>query len=140
MRNVLSRICIALAVLCFMSSAYQMYLSHTDWPAVMVSYGFMVLFVLFAFMFGYLNDLESKFDNLTNVLTDLFNKLTAIERSRDKMGFGSNITFSFKTTMDPAIDLMSLDDLEKERRKAEKNEDYERAAMIQKKIDQRKRF
>lgn len=140
MRNVASRICIALAMLCFLSSAHQMYLSRTDWSVVMTSYGFMVLFALFALMFGYLNDLEKKFDHLTKVLSDTFVKLAAIERSRDKMGFGSNITFSFQNSMEPAIDTMSLEDLENERRKAEKNEDYERAALIQKKIDQRRRF
>lgn len=117
-----------------------MYLSRTDWSVVMTSYGFMVLFALFALMFGYLNDLEKKFDHLTKVLSDTFVKLAAIERSRDKMGFGSNITFSFQNSMEPAIDTMSLEDLENERRKAEKNEDYERAALIQKKIDQRRRF
>lgn len=148
MRNPLSTIgwfCAAFW-LCF--ALLKGYESRPDWNVVIVSLGFCFLFILFSLVFAYLRTLELKFDQLTKVLSDTFVKLAAIEQQNfTRYHYGqpppSNIHVTFQGNgvkwEANAMDFMSVEDLEKERKKAEKAEDYERAALIQKKIDQKKK-
>lgn len=148
MRNPLSTIgwfCAAFWLYFAMLKGYE---SRPDWNIVTVSLGFCFLFILFSLVFAYLRTLELKFEQLTKILSDTFVKLAAIEQQNFTRynSYGqqpSNIHVTFqgngvKWEAD-AMDFMSVEDLEKERKKAEKAEDYEKAAIIQKKIDQKKK-
>lgn len=147
MRNPISIFGFVLAFLCFSFGALELYEVRTDWMAVTIGFGFMFMFILFSLVFAYLRTLEIKFDQLTKILSDTFVRLAAIQQQnheRYTYGYPSPIHVTFqgsgvKREVD-AMDFMSLEDLEKERKKAEKAEDYERAAIIQKKIDQKKKY
>lgn len=146
MKNPISILGFVLAFLCFSFSVIELYEVRTDWMAATIGFGFMFMFILFSLTFAYLRTLEIKFDQLTKILSDTFVRLAAIQQqNHERYSYGYpppiHVTFQgngVKWEAD-AMDFMSLEDLEKERKKAEKAEDYERAAIIQKKIDQKRK-
>jgi hypothetical protein len=144
--NRLSLFGVGAAAVCFLYSMLQLYEVRTDWLAVTIGLGLMSIFLYLSLAFAYLRTLEEKFDQLTNILADTFRKLSAIEQQNyERFHYGpppSNIGFSFSTNTswvakDP-LDSMTVEQLEVERKKAEKAEDYEKAAQIQKRIDNKK--
>lgn len=146
MRNPVSILGYILAFLSLVYSMTKLYEVRVQWDAVAMGMAVTLLFVLLSLIFDYLRVLELKFDLLTKTLSETFQKLSAIEQKNFERsyGFGSapiRITIQPTSKVESdAMDSMTLEELEKERRKAEKEENYEKAAAIQKKIEQRRRF
>lgn len=144
MRNYISIACLVIAFGFFLYGAEELYESRIDANTVMISYGFMLVFCVLSLVFAFLRNLDEKFDSLITVLNEHSSRLgTIIKNSNDKFWPSqSNITVTIKPLYEiPSVDVMdkmSLNELEQERIKAEKAENYEKAAVIQKKIDQRK--
>lgn len=147
MRNYISFGCLFIALGFFLYGAVEVYESRTDSMTVMISYGFMLLFCALSLVFAFLKTLDEKFDALIKVLNEHSDRLGSIIKSSNDRFWpsASNITVTFqgKSLYEiPSLDVMdkmTLEELEQERLKAEKSEDYEKAAVIQKKIDQRRR-
>lgn len=142
--NLLWFLSMGAAISCFLFSLIELYHDRTDWMAIALGLGLMGLSLIFA----YLRMLELKFDKLTQVLADTFRKLSEIEH-QNHAKFNSGPTHvhgafyfsggNISHDSGEHFDSMSLEQLETERRKAEKAEDYEKAAQIQRRIDQKKR-
>lgn len=148
MRNNASQISLTMAGICFLGFVYELALSRTDWVATAVFLGFSFMFLAFVLVFEFLFDLEAQFVQLTKILSETFMQLAKIDQQREAASRSTNFTFSYHPSgstvnwnglnEDTRLDLLSLDQLEEERKKAEKEENYEKAARIQKKIEERK--
>ena len=148
MRNNASQISLSMAGLCFLGFVYELALSRTDWVATAVFIGFCFMFLAFTLVFEFLFDLEAQFVQLTKILSETFMQLAKIDQQRENAR-SANFIFTYSSsgttahnwnglTEDTRLDLLSLDQLEEERKKAEKEENYEKAAKIQKKIEDRR--
>lgn len=142
MRNAWGYVVAAFWLFLALVKAYE---TRVDWMAVCVCLGFSMLFVMLSLVLSYLTVLETKFDILTRTLSDTFVKLSQIEQKNYErfQGYQPTMKITFQGAppswaTENTMDGMTLEQLEQERKKAEKEENYEKAAMIQKKIDQKK--
>lgn len=142
MRNAWGYVVAAFWLFLALVKAYE---TRVDWMAVCVCLGFSMLFVMLSLVLSYLTVLETKFDILTRTLSDTFVKLSQIEQKNYErfQGYQPTMKITFQGAPpswaeESSMDAMSLEELEQERKKAEKEENYEKAAKIQKKIDQKK--
>lgn len=139
-----------MAALLFLGSVHEVFFSLTNWTTVAVMFGFACMALAFTLIFEFLFDLENQFVQLTKVLSETFMQLAKIDQQRED-SHRSKFIFTFSPsgstinptswngfTEDARLDLLSLEQLEQERKRAEKEEDYEKAAKIQKKIEDRK--
>ncbi len=142
MKNRLAIFGMVAALCCFIYGVYQMYLVRTDWMAVTVGLGFMGLFIFLSLMMFFLDHLETKFDKLTQVLSQTFTKLAEIDQKNyERYNNSIQVTFQgsgLKWGNKSEFDGMDLAQLKNELKKAEKEENYEKAAIIQRWIDMHK--
>lgn len=124
---------------------------RTDSTYAILCVGFALCMAGVFLLFSFLEKMEREFVTLRQNLADTFRQLAKMDRDRDKTSYPvapPSITYfnpspsyadiTKKFGDDVQLDMMTLAQLKEELIKAEKAEDYEKAARIKARLDQRK--
>ena len=137
---IISKALLWAAIVLLLFSCYEISLQRTDWIIWGMSIGFALVMSALSCVMFFLGALEERFLKLTQILSSSFKEIAILNKERHSLSIPGRITFVTSASKEEAaLDAMTLDQLEEERKRAEKEERYERADLIRKKIAERKK-